>query len=212
MELSERQKKIIKIVKNNEPISGDKIAAQLGLTKPTLRSDLSLLTMTGILDARPKVGYIYSGQTIEPLLYEELYHLKVQEIMVPPVFIKQITSIQDAITDLFMHDTGSLYVIDEAGDFVGLLSRKDLLRATINNPNIHSVPVAMIMTRMPNIVTITPNERVIDAGYLIIHQQVDSLPVVESQNSSKVIGKVSKSKLLSHFISAGYEVEKNKEE
>lgn len=212
MELSERQKTIIKIVKSQEPISGDKIAQQLGLTKPTLRNDLSLLTMTGILDARPKVGYIYSGQTIEPLLYEELFHLKLQDIMVPPVFIKQTTSIQDGITDLFMHDTGSLYVIDEDGDFVGLVSRKDLLRATVNNPNISAVPVGMIMTRMPNIVTVTPKERIIDAGYLIIHQQVDSLPVIDPENSKKVIGKISKSKLLSHFIAAGYEVEKNKEE
>ncbi|MBE9389704.1 helix-turn-helix transcriptional regulator [Vagococcus salmoninarum] len=212
MELSERQKTIIKIVKSQEPISGDKIAQQLGLTKPTLRNDLSLLTMTGILDARPKVGYIYSGQTIEPLLYEELFHLKLQDIMVPPVFIKQTTSIQDGITDLFMHDTGSLYVIDEEGDFVGLVSRKDLLRATVNNPNISAVPVGMIMTRMPNIVTVTPKERIIDAGYLIIHQQVDSLPVIDPENSKKVIGKISKSKLLSHFIAAGYEVEKNKEE
>ena len=212
MELSERQKTIIKIVKSQEPISGDKIAQQLGLTKPTLRNDLSLLTMTGILDARPKVGYIYSGQTIEPLLYEELFHLKLQDIMVPPVFIKQTTSIQDGSTDLFMHDTGSLYVIDEEGDFVGLVSRKDLLRATVNNPNISAVPVGMIMTRMPNIVTVTPKERIIDAGYLIIHQQVDSLPVIDPENSKKVIGKISKSKLLSHFIAAGYEVEKNKEE
>ncbi|WP_314208510.1 helix-turn-helix transcriptional regulator [Vagococcus salmoninarum] len=212
MELSERQKTIIKIVKSQEPISGDKIAQQLGLTKPTLRNDLSLLTMTGILDARPKVGYIYSGQTIEPLLYEELFHLKLQDIMVPPVFIKQTTSIQDGITDLFMHDTGSLYVIDEESDFVGLVSRKDLLRATVNNPNISAVPVGMIMTRMPNIVTVTPKERIIDAGYLIIHQQVDSLPVIDPENSKKVIGKISKSKLLSHFIAAGYEVEKNKEE
>lgn len=211
MNLSERQQKIIQIVKENEPISGDRIASQLGLTKPTLRNDLSLLTMTGILDARPRVGYIYSGQTIEPLLYEELFRLKVKKIMVPPVFIQQTTSVQDAITDLFIHDSGSLYVVDEQKDFVGLLSRKDLLRAAMNNSQLQTIPVAMIMTRMPNIVTITEQERVIDAGYLIIHHQVDSLPVIATDNSVKVVGKISKSKLLSHLITAGYEVEKNKD-
>ncbi|WEG72931.1 helix-turn-helix transcriptional regulator [Vagococcus intermedius] len=212
MELSVRQKKIIEIVKDNEPISGDKIAKQLGLTKPTLRQDLSLLTMTGILDARPKVGYIYSGQTIEPLLYEKLFYLKVKEIMVPPVFIKHTTSIQDAITDLFMHDTGSLYVIDDDADFVGLVSRKDLLRATLNNSAIGTTPIAMVMSRMPNIISISADERVIDAGYLIMNHQVDSLPVVEKQDSSKVIGKISKSKLMNHFIASGYDMEKNKEQ
>ncbi|MDN6344675.1 MAG: helix-turn-helix domain-containing protein, partial [Tetragenococcus koreensis] len=87
MEFSDRQKLIIEIVKAHEPITGDNIAAKLNLTKPTLRNDLSLLTMTGVLDARPKVGYIYSGQTIEPLLFEKLYTKKVDDIMIPAVFI-----------------------------------------------------------------------------------------------------------------------------
>lgn len=211
MELTERQKKVIQIVKECEPISGDNIAKQLGLTKPTLRSDLSLLTMTGILDARPRVGYIYSGQTIEPLLYEELFHLKIGEIMVPPTIVNQTAPIREAVMELFLNDTGSLYIVNDQREFVGLVSRKDLLRATLNNQNLDETPVAMIMSRMPNIITITPEERIIDAGYLIMHQQVDSLPVMEKNGSLKVIGKISKSKLLNHFVAAGYEMEKNKE-
>lgn len=211
MELTERQKKVIQIVKECEPISGDNIAKQLGLTKPTLRSDLSILTMTGILDARPRVGYIYSGQTIEPLLYEELFHLKIGEIMVPPTIVNQTAPIREAVMELFLNDTGSLYIVNDQREFVGLVSRKDLLRATLNNQNLDETPVAMIMSRMPNIITITPEERIIDAGYLIIHQQVDSLPVMEKNGSLKVIGKISKSKLLNHFVTAGYEMEKNKE-
>lgn len=211
MELTERQKKVIQIVKECEPISGDNIAKQLGLTKPTLRSDLSLLTMTGILDARPRVGYIYSGQTIEPLLYEELFHLKIGEIMVPPTIVNQTAPIREAVMELFLNDTGSLYIVNDQREFVGLVSRKDLLRATLNNQNLDETPVAMIMSRMPNIITITPEERIIDAGYLIMHQQVDSLPVMGKNGSLKVIGKISKSKLLNHFVTAGYEMEKNKE-
>lgn len=211
MELTERQKKVIQIVKECEPISGDNIAKQLGLTKPTLRSDLSLLTMTGILDARPRVGYIYSGQTIEPLLYEELFHLKIGEIMVPPTIVNQTAPIREAVMELFLNDTGSLYIVNDQREFVGLVSRKDLLRATLNNQNLDETPVAMIMSRMPNIITVTPEERIIDAGYLIMHQQVDSLPVMEKNGSLKVIGKISKSKLLNHFVTAGYEMEKNKE-
>lgn len=211
MELTERQKKVIQIVKECEPISGDNIAKQLGLTKPTLRSDLSILTMTGILDARPRVGYIYSGQTIEPLLYEELFHVKIDEIMVPPTIVNQTAPIREAVMELFLNDTGSLYIVNDQREFVGLVSRKDLLRATLNNQNLDETPVAMIMSRMPNIITITPEERIIDAGYLIMHQQVDSLPVMEKNGSLKVIGKISKSKLLNHFVTAGYEMEKNKE-
>ncbi len=53
MKLNERQKKILQIVKENGPITGEQIAAALSLTRATLRPDLSILTMTGMLEARP---------------------------------------------------------------------------------------------------------------------------------------------------------------
>ena len=61
IKLSQRQKKIIKLVKENEPITSEQIASNLSVTRAALRPDLAILTMTGILDAKkPKVGYIYS--------------------------------------------------------------------------------------------------------------------------------------------------------
>ena len=68
MNFTQRQKQIVEIVKSKEPVSGDVIAEELGLAKSTLRSDLAVLTMTGVLDARPKVGYIYSGLEPQSLL------------------------------------------------------------------------------------------------------------------------------------------------
>ncbi|MGY3750193.1 CBS domain-containing protein [Vagococcus acidifermentans] len=209
MELSERQKKIIDIVKQNEPISGDNIAAQLGLTKPTLRSDLAVLTMTGILDARPKVGYIYSGLSFDPLLHEELFDKKIGDMMLSPVIVTPNTTVQSAVTDLFMYDVGSLYVVsEETGEIVGLVSRKDLLRSMMNT-NDNQTPVAVIMTRMPNIIMCDPETTVLEAGRLLTLHEVDSLPVVEHKASKKVIGKISKTRVMEHFIQIGIEEEKN---
>lgn len=86
MKLTARQEEIIKIVKKEQPISGDKIAASLGLTKPTLRSDLAVLTMTGILDAKPKVGYFFSGSRVEPLLFETVT-INVSKILWRQLFV-----------------------------------------------------------------------------------------------------------------------------
>ena len=47
MELNERQEKILNIVKQHGPITGSNIAAQLSLTRATLRPDLAILTMSG---------------------------------------------------------------------------------------------------------------------------------------------------------------------
>lgn len=64
IELSDRQEKIIEIVKESGPITGEKIADRLNLTRATLRPDLAILTMAGFLDARPRVGYFYTGKAV----------------------------------------------------------------------------------------------------------------------------------------------------
>lgn len=203
MELSQRQMKIIEIVKEHQPISGETIAKQLGLSRATLRNDLSILTMTGLLDARPKVGYFYTGQTVEPLLFEKLYYTKVAEVMIPPLLISQTVSVYEAVTTLFMYDVGSLYVKNDQDELIGVLSRKDLLRFAISNAAPEKTPVAMIMTRMPNIVTITPEETILTAGTLLGRHEVDTLPVVDPQEPKKVIGKITKTRLMNYFIQAG---------
>ncbi|MFK4565523.1 helix-turn-helix transcriptional regulator [Enterococcus sp. UD-01] len=207
MKLTSRQLEIIKIVKENEPISGDSIAKTLGLSRATLRSDLAILTMTGLLDARPKVGYFYTGQSIEPLLYEKLYKKTVQDIMLPPILIHQSTTVYDAVTNLFMYDVGSLYVKDDQDELIGVLSRKDLLRAAISNPNTERTPVAMIMSRMPNIITITKERTILEAGGLLLQHSIDTLPVVEADQPKKVIGKVTKTRMMAYFINAGNDIE-----
>lgn len=203
MELSERQKQIIEIVKDNEPISGDNIASELGLSKSTLRSDLAVLTMIGILDARQKVGYIYSGLSFDPLIQDRLSSLSVKDIMIPPVIINQETSIQDAITTLFMYDSGTLIVNDsETKEIVGIVSRKDLLRSMIMGNN-QEAAVAVIMTRMPNIYMTNPDMPVLKAAKLISRHEVDMLPVMKNKESKIVIGKISKTLLVNLLIEVG---------
>lgn len=205
MELSKRQNAIIEIVKANEPISGDKIAEALGLTKPTLRSDLAVLTMTGVLDARPKVGYIYSGLSFEPLLHSQLFETKVGDLMTSSIIVFPETTVRDATTSLFMYDSGSLYVTDkDTGDLIGLVSRKDLLRSLLNSDN-SDISIAIIMTRMPNIYVSHPEMTVLEAGKILTKHEIDSLPVVENETSKKVIGKISKTRIMEHFINMGSE-------
>ena len=205
MELSERQKEIIEIVKQQEPISGDNIAEALALSKSTLRSDLAVLTMIGILDARPKVGYIYSGLNFEPLIQDRLASLTVKDRMAPPVIINQETTIQDAITTLCMYDAGTLVVADQATkDMVGIVSRKDLLRSMVMGNN-QEAAVALIMTRMPNIYVTYPKMPILKAAELISRHEVDTLPVVKSKNSKEVIGKISKTILVNLLIEVGNE-------
>jgi DeoR/GlpR family transcriptional regulator of sugar metabolism len=56
MSLTQRQKTIVEIVKENQPIIGDEIAKRLSLTRSALRTDFSILTGKGILTSRERRG------------------------------------------------------------------------------------------------------------------------------------------------------------
>ena len=85
--LSERQRKIAEIVRQEGPVAGETIARELGLSRAALRSDLAILTMSGILDARPRVGYFYTGKNTLGLLQEELSSITVEDIKSVPVVV-----------------------------------------------------------------------------------------------------------------------------
>ena len=198
IQLNPRQLKIIDIVKENEPITSESIASILNVTRATLRSDLAILTMTGILDARPKVGYFYSGISGASLVGNKIKDKKVKDIMSMPVVIKQDTNIYDSIVTMFLSDVGSVFIIDENENLCGIVSRKDLLKVTIGSP------VGMIMTRTPNVITTNKEDDVVLAAKKIIEHEVDSIPVVEineeDTNQIKVIGRLSKTNITKLFL------------
>ena len=208
MELSQRQETIIEIVKNQGPITGEQIAEQLNLTRATLRPDLSILTMAGLLEARPRVGYFYSGKTTDRVLADKITRIKVGDVKSVPIVVSENCTVYDAVVTMFIEDVGTLYVVREGGLLEGVVSRKDLLKTTLGGHDIHKLPVGVIMTRMPNVHMTLENDSVwLAAGKLLTHE-VDSLPVVKEviKNNGKdfeVVGRFSKTNLTRIFVELG---------
>lgn len=211
MKLSERQKKIVDIVKLHQPLSGEKISELLDISRATLRPDLSFLTLVGMLKATPKIGYTYSGLDLETLFFFDTFQKEVAEIMTSPVLVTHDSYIQDAIITLFMYDADVLYVIDEGKLLLGIMSRKDLLRASLNS-GIQTTPVAVCMTRMPHIITCTKDMNILEAAALLQDHAIDSLPVVDEENDRKIVGTVTKSALLDYIILQARNAELKSEE
>lgn len=203
LELTPRQEQIINIVKTAQPITSQRIADKLQLSMPTIRTDLRLLTAFGILDAKPKIGYTYDESPDKVLNYQQLFETSISEILQKPTKIMEAATLTEAVNTLFIEDVGSLYVVDEHLHLVGLISRKDLLRATLNNTNASLTLASTVMTRMPNIFTVTPDMPIIKAGQLLLDRKVDSLPVVDQNDHQKVIGKITKNRIFQHFIKIG---------
>ncbi|SES62160.1 helix-turn-helix transcriptional regulator [Anaerobranca gottschalkii] len=199
MELTARQYKILDIVKNNQPITGEEIAQKLNLTRATLRPDLTILTMSGLLEARPRVGYFYVDKGFTNITGDYLKKLKVGEVKSLPIVITEGQSIYEAIVTLFLEDVGTIYVVKN-GFLAGVVSRKDLLKTTMGKGNLETTPVDVVMTRLPHIVFVEEETPVYEAIKKIINYQVDSLPVVkkvivDGKEYLEVVGRFTKTNI-----------------
>jgi CBS domain-containing protein len=206
LEWTERQQRIVDIVKESGPITGEKIAAKLDLTRATLRPDLTVLTMFGVLEARPRVGYSYRKNARHSPIMERLLQLRISSCMSMPVTVPESASCYEASVAMFTQNVGSLTVVGTDRLLVGMISRKDIMKASLGKSDLQQVPIGVIMTRMPNIYMTTPDEPVYTAAKKLVQHQVDCLPVVEGyvdengEECYEVVGRFTKTNVTKLFV------------
>lgn len=208
IQFTSRQRKIIEIIKKHGPITGEKIATMLDLTRATLRPDLTVLVMAGAIEARPKVGYYLRKSSVPPEA-EMLHKLKVGDFKSVPVVIREDITVYDAAVSMFTEDVGTLFVVSAGGILEGVISRKDILKMTLGQIDVHRMPVSVMMTRMPNIVITTPEESVFEAAKKIIQHQIDALPIVKmipdntGNPKPEVVGRFTKTNVTRILVDLG---------
>ena len=204
VKLSKRQEQIAQIVREEGPVTGSAIAEHLEVTRSALRSDLSVLTMLGVLDARPNVGYYYVGLSKETQTAERLKSFLVSDVLSQAVVVNGDTSLYDTIVTLFTEDVGTILVCD-GSYLVGVVSRKDLLRASMGQTDSHTMPISMIMTPVSKVIVVEPTDTLVEAAQKMIDYEVDCLPVVVREDVGnkkrlKVVGRVSKTTVAKVFL------------
>lgn len=152
--------------------------------------------MCGLIDAKPKVGYYISGKKNNKDIIEKLSAIKVSDIKSIPVNVSENTSVYDAIVTIFLENVGTLFVVDDEA-LKGVISRKDLLKAAMGGKDLTTIPVGVIMTRMPKIIYCSEDDSIIDAAEKIIEHEVDCLPIVTNIPNGKVkaLGRISKTNI-----------------
>ena len=189
MELTERQRRILMMLREKSLLSGDEIAQNLNVTKSALRTDFSILTGLKLITAKQNKGYIYNEYIIK----------RVRDYMSPQNSMNVKTSVYDAIIHLFNFDLGTLIVVENE-KLVGIISRKDLLKAALNGKNIEKIPVSMIMTRMPNIVHCFEDDNIMEAIEKLIKHEIDSLPVLRKEKGKlSLVGRFTKTNVTKLF-------------
>lgn len=155
--------------------------------------------MLGHLDAKPKVGY-FPGKARRSEGAGD-FDIRVKDVQIPPIIVRETATVNDAVVALFLGNTGTLIVTDGEGILLGVVSSKDLLKVTLGNPNAAAMPVGLVMTRMPNIATISPEDHLLEAARKMENHHVSSLPVVvpygdaEGHDKWEVVGRITKTTL-----------------
>lgn len=195
IQLTIRQTNILEIIQTLGPITGEKIAEKLSLSRAALRSDLAILTMSKLVSAKPKVGYYFTGRDLQRLNTMSFDSILIADTLSLPIVVKDNSTVYDAIVTLFTEDVGTIFVVSEGNFLEGALSRKDLLKAAMGGKNNNELPVNIIMTRMPKIILTTPEESVLSAAQKLLYHQVDALPVVKSIK----VGEITKYQVVGRF-------------
>jgi CBS domain-containing protein len=199
----------VAIVKSEGPITGEEVANRLEVTRATLRPDLTILTMAGILEAKPRVGYTYIGEgEVEALSY--LKELTVGDVKAAPLVVSVGTTAYDALVTMMLEDQGTVFVVDEEGFLAGVVSRRDLLRLSLGRTDLNNVPVGLIMTRVSQVITVTPEESVFTAAQRLTVYRVEVLPVVrptgDTGEKQELLGRISRSTITKLFSELGEKI------
>ena len=162
-----------------------------------MRSDLAILVMSGILDARPKVGYYFTGKNTLGMLMEEISGICVRDIQSVPIGLHNDKSAYDAVVTMFLEDVGTVFVVGDNSILLGVVSRKDLLKTAINKgADLQNIPIVMVMTPLSKLIVAKPEDSAATAARRMIDNEIDCLPVVKAVNEEKhcyeVIGRITK--------------------
>lgn len=204
MNFNKKQEQIINLLKEEGRLSNLEIAEKLQVPMSDLESDLALLENLGVIAFNKKLGYYYQGSKKYIVFAELLKYYPVENIMSMPVIVEDYVSIYDTIVFLFLENVGSIYITKDSS-LVGVVSRKDLLKAAISDMDIKTSPVKTIMTKMPNIKTVEKTTSVYECAKKIVNSHIDGVAVVEKVDSKiKVVGRVTKTNITSLFVKMGY--------
>lgn len=189
-------------------MTGEQLAERLGVSRAALRPDLAILIMSGVLDARPKVGYYYTGKGAFSMLTEEIARYKVRDIQSVPVVVASNASAYDTIVTMFLEDAGTVFVVEPGGILKGAVSRKDLLKAAMGSRDLQKIPVKVLMTGMSKMIMTDPEEPVLAAAKKLVDGEIDSLPVVrplgtDDEKVFEVIGRLTKTNITRLLVEMG---------
>lgn len=89
-------------------------------------------------------------------------------------------TVKEAVHLLVRHNIGALVVVGVAGELLGIVSERDIIRHMAQNEQAFSRPVAEVMTR--EVVTGTPQDDLMSIAHTMTERRFRHLPILEKGN------------------------------
>lgn len=100
---------------------------------------------------------------------------------------------------MVQEDISAIIVVDEAGYLQGVITRTDLMRAALANPNWEAQPVQEVMTW--DVVTASPDATLEHAAVLLLEKQIHRIVIVREENGKKrPVSVVSDGDIVYHLV------------
>lgn len=114
------------------------------------------------------------------------------------IAVKFDTFLTDAIVKMKEHSISGLVVLDNIGEYVGVVSAFDVFKSINERDNLDSLRVEDFMT--PFTITIYHDDSIADAALTMMENNIHRLVVTESPRSKKPIGIVTSTDIINNLI------------
>ncbi len=127
------------------------------------------------------------------------HNLQIKEVMQHDLITAKFdTLLVEAISILKEQGISGLVVLDNVGEFVGVVSALDIFKAVNEGDNVENLVVDDVMT--PFTITIFHEASIADAALTMMENNIHRLVVTESPTSKKPVGIVTSTDLINNLI------------
>ncbi|GBE56948.1 MAG TPA: CBS domain-containing protein [Euryarchaeota archaeon] len=127
------------------------------------------------------------------------HNMLVKEVMQTDLITAKFdTSLVDTIAILKEKGISGLVVLDNIGEFVGVVSALDIFKAVNEGDRVENLVVDDVMT--PFTITIFHDASIADAALTMMENNIHRLVVTESPTSKKPVGIVTSTDLINNLI------------
>jgi CBS domain-containing protein len=100
--------------------------------------------------------------------------------------VRQDQQVREAVAVLVGRNIGAVVVLDEAGQLVGILSERDIVRRAAADEQVFDLKVADIMTR--NVISCLPQDEIMSVANTMTERRFRHMPVMDG---GRLVGVIS---------------------